>query len=85
MLVVVGRALALNGQAPDVSDWLDADHEDVAAIQSVIDQGMQEQTWYGMRLAELDGGPKNFAFQDEHALFELMYRHWGESHTVFEA
>jgi hypothetical protein len=84
-LVVVARALLLNGQEPDLSDWLDADHEDVDVIHAALREGLASQDWYGLPLAELDGGTLNFAFQDEHALFDLLYRHWAAPHTVFEA
>jgi len=84
-LVVVARAQVLNGQEPDVSDWLDAESEDVDAVHDALQSGLATQSWYGLPLSELDGGTRNFAFQDEHALFDLMYRHWAAPHTVFEA
>ncbi len=84
VLVVVARALVLNGQEPDLSDWLDAEREDVDAIQAALRAGLERQHWHGIGLTDCDGGTRNFAFQDEHVLFELLYRSWDALHTVFE-
>ncbi|MEQ1506447.1 MAG: hypothetical protein ABMB14_29740, partial [Myxococcota bacterium] len=91
-LVVIARAVQLQSGSPPteavIADWIrDEPPATVAAVHALLAEAIPTSTWFGLPLNDTGPAQRDFAFEDELALFKLLLTWWGEPNerTAFEA